>query len=443
MNGSPDTPQGRAKRAKENLTSARVKALKEPGYYWDAEIPGFCVRVSPTGAKRYLAFYRNAHGQQRWMQVGRHPVNTADQARAQAKIVLGEAGRGEDPAGEKKRAKKAVKVKDLVERFQEDHVARKKASTARAYNRQLDRFVIPALGSKPVSQVDHTDIATILNGLRTTPIMANRVLALLSVLFNHAERLGYRPLGSNPCRGQQRTREQSRERFLTDEELAKIGRVLDAAQTEALNQETNKGLVPVLVLRLLLLSGMRVSEALTLRWDQVNLDARLLRLDDTKTGRDLVDINPPMKAVLDLAWKHRVDGVPFVFPGRPKKDKEGKVSRGHWVNLRKPWLRMLKSAEVWTPSDEETAPSVQVANKANRPRPQDLRRTFGTVGFGDARLPHETIGKVLRHKQTSTTAIYAKLAGTRRREASHLIGKAMQEKLAPRPPQKRRSKPKK
>jgi len=133
---------------KKKLTTVGVQGLKEPGYVWDTELPGFCIRVNPGGSKIYLARYRNEFGQQRWQRVGKHPSNTSENARAQARIVLGESAKGLDPSAERDRRREAIKVEDLVKKFREDYLPKKAAATIANYNNQLDRFILPAIGTK-------------------------------------------------------------------------------------------------------------------------------------------------------------------------------------------------------------------------------------------------------------------------------------------------------
>jgi integrase len=426
---------------KDKLTTARVQRLTEPGYHWDSKLPGFCVRVNSGGSKSYFAFYRNELGQQKWQRVGKHPVNTADEARTQAEAILGDSAKGLDPAAARDKKREAVTVKKLVERFQDEHVPKKKAATQKTYKRQLERFVLPALGAKPAASITSQDITSALNKLLKTETQWNRVYALLSKLFNMAEIWGYRPPKSNPCHGLRKFKEEARARPLTDEELLAVGEALDAEQAMAerkldLQRKGNKVaaraidaeyLQAVLAIKFLLFSGRRKTEALTLKWTSVDMAARTIRYEEsvgtgTKTGSLTVDINEQMMEVLQVALKYRELGNPWVFPGQPEKPKPGKEKPvpKPWVNLMKPWERILKAAGVWSEEDKKTR---------LKPTIHDIRHTFGTVGAGDVELPHESIGKVLGHRQTSTTARYAHLAGKKRAEASSKIGAAMAKKL--------------
>jgi len=158
--------------------------------------------------------------------------------------------------------------------------------------------------------------------LRETPYQANRVLALLSKIMNLAERWGERPDGSNPCRHVEKYREDKRERFLSAEELSVLGDVLAEAEKAA-------KLRPAVItaVRLLILTGCRLSEVLGLRWEYVDLQAQCLHLPDSKTGRKTVHLNAPALAVLNAAG--RDEGNPWMI--------QGQRSGRPLVNLEKPW----------------------------------------------------------------------------------------------------------
>ena len=249
-----------------------------------------------------------------------------------------------------------------------------------------------------MTAVKTADIARIHHQLTETPVLSNRIHALLSKLFNAVERWGLRPHGSNPTLGHEKYREASRERFLSDGELERLGVNLDQSESEL-----SESPVACNAIRFLLVSGWRLNEALNLKWSDLDLKAGIVRLSDTKSGAATIDVNPAMAAVLATMQDHRILGNPYVFTG--------KELGAHLVNLRKPWMRICEKAEI------------------HGVRLHDLRRTFGTLGAGEAGLTHETIGKVLRHKQTSTTAIYARLAGTARKAASEKIGDVVARKL--------------
>ena len=210
----------------------------------------------------------------------------------------------------------------------------------------------------------------------------------MSKMLNLAERWGLRPDGSNPCRHVEKYAERKIERFLSAEELARLGEAL----LEAERTQTELPSV-VAAIRLLLLTGCRFSEIITLRWDEVDLERKCLRLRDSKTGAKTVHLSEPAIEVLQSV--DREPGNPFVIVGA----KPG----SHLVNLRKPWCRIRASAGL------------------DDVRIHDLRHSFASVAVaGGLSLP--MIGALLGHSQPATTQRYAHLAGDPLRQATNLIG---------------------
>src|SRR5208282_6881546 len=171
---------------------------------WDDTLKGFGVRVRPGGTKTYLVMYRAGAGRDaplRKMTIGTHGSPwTPDTARTEAKRLLGRVAGGDDPAGVKTERRKAETVADLAARFLSDHVqAKRKGRTADEYGRLLDKIILPALGRKKIGDVTRADIARLHHAGRDAPYQANRVLAVLSKMFNLAEAWGLRPDGSNPA----------------------------------------------------------------------------------------------------------------------------------------------------------------------------------------------------------------------------------------------------
>ena len=232
------------------------------------------------------------------------------------------------------------------------------------------------------------DIAGLHHRMRPTPGAANRVLALLSKMFNLAEQWGLRPDGSNPCRHVERYRERRMERFLSAEELARLGTVLaEAERTATLPASV------IAALRLLIFTGARLGEVLGLRWEHVDFERACLRLPESKTGAKTIYLSPPALEVLQTL-RHGSDS-PWVLPGR--------VPGKPLIELRKAWYRIRAKAGL------------------DDVRLHDLRHSFASVGAAAGQsLP--VIGALLGHTQAATTQRYAHLAADPLREASNLIG---------------------
>ena len=171
-------------------------------------------------------------------------------------------------------------VADLAARYLEEHVAvRVKPKTAVKARIALRRESLPALGQVPLVAVERAQVVDLQRKMSGTPSAANTAVKTLSHMYRLAAGWGMVPEGCNPCRSVARFPERKRERFLTDAEFARLGRVLDEAVTQGSATPTS-----VAVIRLLSLTGCRKSEILSLRWEDVDLDARELHLADAKTG---------------------------------------------------------------------------------------------------------------------------------------------------------------
>ncbi len=370
------------------LTKRTVDALKpRPGrdlVVFDSELSGFGIRVKPSGRKSYLIQYRNAGGRSRRLTISGHGRLTAEQARDQAKQLLAAAARGQDPAEERHRALRAPTVAQLAALYVERH-ARPRKKTAVADESMLRRYILPAFGTKKVDAITAADVARLHHALGDKPLAANRVLALLSVMFNLAESWGLRAAASNPCRHLKRYPERKRERYLAAEEIQRLGAALAAVE----GVEHPSALAAI---RLLLLTGARKSEILTLKWEHVDLERYALRLPDSKTGAKIIALGGAAAALLGRL--DRQDGNPYVCWGNS--------SGGHFVDLQHVWQRIRRRAQL---------PEVRL---------HDARHTFASFGAA-AGMGLPVLGALLGHKQPVTTARYAHLANDPLRAAADRI----------------------
>jgi len=362
---------------------------------WDDELRGFGLRVHPTGRKVYIVKCR-IKGQQRFITIGPHGPITADQARARAYEILSEAKNGRDPAKELDQARKAPTVKELGERFLREHVAvRCKPSTQAEYKRSVELFINPRIGARKVTDIERRDIAELHQSLSHIPYQANRTLGVLSKIFNLAEVWSLRPDGSNPCLHVKKYAEQKRERFLSPEEFFRLGQVLREVERDGSESPS-----AVAAIRLLMLTGCRLGEIMTLQWAFVDTKARELRLPESKTGAKIVHFGQTAADLLDGI--ERLEGNPYVITG--------KVDGHRLTDLQYPWRRIRAKAGL------------------KDVRIHDLRHSFasGALALGEG-LP--MIGKLLGHSQVQTTARYAHLANDPVKSAagrvSDTIGAAM------------------
>lgn len=343
---------------------------------WDDKLKGFGLRVMPSGRKTFVVKCM-VKGRQKFITIGPHGPITAEQARSRALEILGAAKSGGEPTRKQDEARRSPTMKSLGERVLKEHASiRCKPSTQAEYKRSVELFINPVMGARKVVEIERKDIAQLHHSLNQTPYQANRTLGVLSKMFNLAEIWGLRPDGSNPCRHVRKYAERKRERFLSEEEFARLGEVLKEVERE--RTETQSA---VNAIRLLMLTGCRLGEIMTLEWAHVNLESRELRLPDSKTGAKVVHFGEAAATI--LKGIQRIDGNPFVITGA----KDG----GHLTDLQHPWRRIRAKAGL------------------NDVRIHDLRHSFASsaLALGEG-LP--MIGKLLGHTQVQTTARYAHLA---------------------------------
>ena len=328
-----DADAGKAmpRRSTLRLTTRIVDGLQVDGkdaIFWDRELAGFGIRIYPTGGKVYVAQARGPHGPKR-VTVCRHGVIGAEQARRRAALIIARVKAGEEPVPLPLAVKLAggPMVSDLAARYLEEHVAvRCKPSTANGVGTMIHRHIVPALGKQPLEAVDRAQVADLHRQLSASPATANRVIKTLSHMYRLAEGWGMVGDGCNPYRSVMKYPERKRERFLTDAEFARLGRVLDEAAAQG-----DVSAQAVAAISLLMLTGSRKSEILTLRWEEVDLDAGEIRLADTKTGARTVQLSPSAVRILEALPRRA--GSPWVLPGR-KPGSHLRSIDGLWRTVR-------------------------------------------------------------------------------------------------------------
>jgi integrase len=333
---------------------------------------------------------------------------TPERGRARAKAILGAVAHGQDPADQKTAERGTPAVTELADRFMADHVkAKRKGRTAEFYRDILDRLVKPEVGTTKADKLTRLQVGRLHSSLANTPFQANRVLAVLGSMYAFAARTGIVPKGTNPARGIDKFKESHRERFLTGEELERLGSAIREAETTGIpwkvdeSKPTTKH-VPkaarftkidpfaAAALRVLLFTGCRLREILHLRWEHVDLERGCLFLPDSKSGRKTIILNAPALAVLNGLERVGPYVAPGVSPNQPRHD------------LKRPWDAVTKRAGL------------------TGVRLHDLRHTYASFGAGGGMgLP--IIGRLLGHSQVATTARYAHLDNDPLRRASETI----------------------
>ena len=400
------------------ITKRNVDALKLAGRryaVWDEALPGFGVRVEVKGSKTFICRYRSS-GIRRQYTIGRYGVLTTEEARAEARRILGAVALGNDPSSARQSQRAAVRFCDLVDAFLQGHGPKLKQRTCEDYESALRKHAVPALGHMSAETISPADLNKIHVKLAGHPHRANRVMAYVSSIYSWGGKQGIIPRDCNPARNVARFREEGRERYLSSEELERLGAVLRKAETDGLEwtikaggdtakhlpkPEKRKTVYSAHVtgaIRLLLLTGCRLREILNLRWSEVDFERSLLNLPDSKTGRKVVFLNAAAAGVLKELPRVGSYVIPGNNPDRPRHD------------LKKPWEHMRRTAGI------------------EGVRIHDLRHTHASIGAGSG-LGLPIVGKLLGHKCPATTVRYAHFADDPLRHATEMIGENLTRSL--------------
>jgi integrase len=343
----------------------------------------------PTGVKTFIFEYRPGAGgrgvAKRRLTLGRYGgAMTVDQARKAAQTASATVRLGSDPAAEKGHQRAGLSIADLIDAFLAGYVTKLKSKSRSAYAESLAKLHT-AHGGVKATALTRGQVAALHRSMVKAPYAANRMLSVISSLFNWAERNNLVPEGhANPAAKIGRYRERARERFLTGDELARLGDALRAAPVDP---------YAVAAIRMLIMTGARLREILHAQWRHVDVERGILFLPDSKTGPKPIFLNAAALAVLgDLP---RLDGNPHIFPG--KKDGAPRTS------LSGLWIRLKRAAGL------------------DGLRIHDLRHSFASIGAG-ASLGLPIIGKLLGHTQAATTQRYAHLSNDPVRAAAEAIG---------------------
>lgn len=383
-------------------------------FVWDSEVKGFGLKVTAAGGKSYVLQYRTPEGRSRRYSIGKHGSPwTCDEARSKAIDLLRGLANGSDPLEAKAAAKAVTTVEDLAGLYLlegPEAKPNKKQSSWDTDASNLRRHVIPLLGRKSIKTLTSADIskfqadvtagktaANVKTGPRGRAIVkggkgiAARSVTILAAMLQFA--VDRRLLAENPAKGVETARGNKKERFLVDREVVALAEALAVMEEERAISSTMAAAI-----RLLLLTGCRKSEILTLRWEWVDFDRRCLRLPDSKTGAKVVPLASAVLAI--LAGLERVSA--WVLPS----DK----GDGHIVGLQKVWEKVRRRAtDLACKRAEERGELPAIAPNLLNVRLHDLRHSFASFAVTNGATLF-MVSKVLGHKQVRTTEIYAHLA---------------------------------
>ena len=386
------------RRSTLRLTIRSITALPATGrdaFYWDRDLAGFGVRVQPNGRKVYVVQSRGPAGLKR-VTLGPFLGVALDRRRREAASVIDRIKRGLDPIPPEPEPDPTVA--DLAARCMRAYVeVQCKPKTQALYRNAIDKHILPALGTMLVKDVRSKHVIELHDRMRDTPSMANHVVGMLSKMFSLAATWDLVPHGRNPCKRVKHYREEPRERFLTPDEYRSIGAALREAEADG-----SMWPPAIAAIRLLMLTGCRKSEILTLSWDDVDRTAGEFRLRDGKRGPRMVPLTTPVLKVLDGI--ERVPDNPWVI--RSKKPD------AHLPGLNYYWNRILDRAGL------------------EGVRIHDLRHSHASeaLALGESL---SMIGKLLGHTKVATTARYAHLVQDAEKAAAARTGDSIGAHLAP------------
>ncbi|MDE0389441.1 MAG: site-specific integrase [Rhodospirillales bacterium] len=366
------------------LTDARVAALapRKASYdIRDSKLKGFGVRVTPSGKKRFFVHCQH-RGERVWKIMGDADAMDIGEARSLARTMLATIRRGETAPP---RPEEAL-FEAVAETTFRQHERLWKPRTLAVNRAYLKNQIMPCFAGRHVADIDGREVRNWFASLAATPVAADRSMPILSVIMREAETMGLRPEGSNPCRGIRRYRRQGRERFLSDDEIRRL--------SAALSQRAGTRPSQVAAVRLLLLTGCRKSEILTLRWSDYREGRLFLR--DSKTGPRTVWLSQPARAILD-----RLPRVSrWVFPA----PRAGGPRGANWLD--RLWREVRAEAGI-----EDV-------------RIHDLRHTHVSIALRQGATVL-AIGRLLGHADPQTTLKYTHPADAMIADAAETVGRVL------------------
>ena len=407
-----------------------AKATDKRYHIWDGELHGFGLRIEPSGIKTFVTKYRVGGGgrnaPQRIQTVGRYGTLTPDEARRKAKVILGSVAAGADPAGDLAARRREMNMAGLID-FYEKHgcvvqrgkrIGEPMKPLTKAYTiARLRHHVVPLLGNRRAKDVTSGDIerfvADVLAGktaknekigprrriiVKGGPGASRKVVRDLSAVFSFAKRSEI--VERNPCENAAvRKTDGQKTRFLTLEEVGRLGRALDELEAEGTN------LKAINIARLWALTGCRRNEIAGLKWDEVDFESGMLVLEDSKSGRS---VRPLGTAALTLLQQiEPIENCEFVFPAD--------TGEGYFQGTKTPWARAIRKAQL---------PGVT---------PHTLRHTIGSTAISTGEAIALT-GAILGHSNPRSTAIYAHIQHEASRKAANRVSRKIAAALLPKSP---------
>lgn len=397
------------------LTKKAIDAIEiadKDVFFWDDDMPGFGLKVSRAGRKVFVLQTR-LDAKTRRFTIGAYGSPwSPDAARLEARRLLGMTAGGIDPTAEKRERRADMTVADLCVEYWGAMEAHKKPLTVQNEKGLQKRHIEPLLGRKRLKQLQKADVQKFVNDIAAGKTSAdvktkargrarvtggkgaaNRTFGLLSSILGYAVERKY--LSENPAQGVKQFKLKKHDRYLTEAELDRLGRALEAAE------KSGSSKFAVAAIRFLALTGCRRNEALGLQWAWVDLERKLAKLPDSKTGQKVMPLS--VSAVQLLESLPHVDGSPLVFPSA--------VGGNTPLSIQKTWDKVRTDAGL---ADL---------------RLHDLRHNFASAAVSSGQSLY-LVGKLLGHSQPQTTQRYAHLAPDPMRAAADTVAAEIATKIS-------------
>ena len=351
----------------KRVRAAKPRARKYD--VWDDVIFGLGLRVGTSGHRAFF-LRRHVRGRVHSATIGDAADMTLPEARAEARRLL---ATFIEPARKDNGPKTPGRPMDaFAEEFLERYARHWKPRTLADSAYMVRKYILPAFGHFTVDAIAVEHVRDWFASMADRPGSANRSMPTLSVMMKQAELWGYRPHNSNPCKNTKRYRMQRKERFLTAAEMARLNAVL--ARDEFYCPHI------VAIVRLLMLTGCRFGEIVSLEWDWIK--GKRIHLPDSKSGPRTVWLSSAARAVIDAIPRYSED-CPFLFPTRPPTR--------HIDNIGFQWHRIRNEAGL---------PGLRI---------HDLRHSWASVAAMNG-VDMVTIAKLLGHALVETTERYVHLS---------------------------------
>ena len=368
---------------------------KESAYMvWDDTIKGFGCKIHPT-KKTFVYYFRSPTNKKfSYITIGVYGGITVDEARMQAKKFAHSVQIEKIDPRDIKNAKQietqqSITFEEFWQVFTEKYIKQHhKPSTINRDSSRIKLYILPFFGKKPITEINRSDIFAFKDSLSHVKGTCTKCLRLLTTAFNQAELWEYIPLNTNPCKGVPKHPDNKMENYLTDEQLGQVEKILLKRATMGTESSYT-----INALRLIIYTGCRKGEILSLQWEEVDLVHSCLRLKDSKTGKRVIPLNDIAKGIV-LSIEKKEDN-PYVFCG----EKSGT----HLVNIQTAWQGIRMEAGI---------PHVRI---------HDLRHSFASFAINNGGVNLIELKDLLGHRNITTTERYIHLTNKKLLDATNRV----------------------